>query len=93
VLAKRHYHETGAMRWFDVNVVPVDKVVEVAAHFNPGIGAIGQFLLAIPTDNESEDSAMRFAARRASQPYLGYCRGDFQAILGDRPASARAIRT
>ena len=23
ILAKRHYHETGALRWFDVNIVPV----------------------------------------------------------------------
>ena len=24
ILAKRHYHETGALRWFDVNIVPLN---------------------------------------------------------------------
>ena len=30
VLAKRHYHKTGAMRWFDVNIVPVNEIVDYA---------------------------------------------------------------
>lgn len=68
ILAKRHYHETGAMRWFDVAMVPVSSVIDHAAHFNPENGAIGQFLLAVPTDNESEDDAYeqcRKAARHS----------------------------
>ncbi|MEX0959201.1 MAG: ATP-binding protein [Burkholderiales bacterium] len=68
ILAKRHYHETGALRWFDVNVAPVGGIVEFAAGFEPENGAIGQFLLAIPTDGESEDYAedlCRKAARHS----------------------------
>lgn len=68
ILAKRHYHETGALRWFDVNVVPVSGIVEFAAGFEPENGAIGQFLLAIPTEGESEDHAedlCRKAARHS----------------------------
>ena len=57
LLAKRHYHETGALRWFDVNIVPVNDLVEFAANLEPENGAIGQFLLAIPTEGESEDYA------------------------------------
>ena len=57
ILAKRHYHETGALRWFDVNIVPVSGLVEFAAHLKPDNGAIGQFLLAIPTEGESEEHA------------------------------------
>ena len=57
LLAKRHYHDTGALRWFDVNVVPVSGLVEFAANLEPENGAIGQFLLAIPTEGESEDHA------------------------------------
>ena len=57
ILAKRHYHETGALRWFDVNIVPVSGIVECAAGFEPENGAIGQFLLAIPTEGESEEQA------------------------------------
>ena len=68
ILAKRHYHETGALRWFDVNVVPVSGIVEFAARFVPQNGAIGQFLLAIPTEGESEEHAedlCRKAARHS----------------------------
>ena len=57
MLAKRHYHETGALRWFDVNIVPVSGLVGFAAHLEPDNDAIGQFLLAIPTDGESEEHA------------------------------------
>ena len=57
ILAKRHYHETGALRWFDVNIVPVSRLVEFAAHLEPDNGAIGQFLLAIPTEGESDEHA------------------------------------
>ena len=66
VLGKRHYHETGALRWFDVNIVPVNELDEFAAQFGPENGEIGQFLLAIPTEGESEevaDDACRKAAR------------------------------
>lgn len=68
ILAKRHYHETGALRWFDVNVLPVAGIVEFAAGFVPENGAIGQFLLAIPTEGESEEHAedlCRKAARHS----------------------------
>ncbi len=50
ILAKRHYHETGALRWFDVSIVPVSRLAKSV----PENGTIGQFLLAIPTEGESE---------------------------------------
>ena len=68
LLAKRHYHDTGALRWFDVNIVPVSGLVEFAAGIEPENGAIGQFLLAIPTEGESENYAedlCRKAARNS----------------------------
>ena len=55
ILAKRHYHETGALRWFDVNIVPLSKLVELAAGFDLESGAIGQFLLVVPTEGENEN--------------------------------------
>lgn len=57
ILAKRHYHMTGTLRWFDVELVPIKDVVDAAKTFNPTPGTIGQFLLAIPTENESQDTA------------------------------------
>ena len=68
ILAKRHYHDTGALRWFNVNIVPVNGLVEFAAGIEPENGAIGQFLLAIPTEGESENYAedmCRKAARHS----------------------------
>ena len=68
ILAKRHYHDTGALRWFDVNIVPVSELESAAAGFSPENGAIGQFLLAIPTEGESQQIAeelCRKAARRS----------------------------
>lgn len=35
VLAKRHYHKTGAMRWFDMNIAPAKDVLGVAKRFKP----------------------------------------------------------
>jgi len=70
ILAKRHYHDTGAMRWFDVNIVPVSGIVEFAAGFEPKHGTIGQFLLAIPTNGEQEnfvEKRCRDAARHSSK--------------------------
>jgi len=55
LLAKRHYHETGTMRWFDVNLVPVRDLANLASQYKPNDGVIGQFLLAIPTEGESEE--------------------------------------
>lgn len=70
ILAKRHYHETGALRWFDVNIVPVSGIEDFAAAFVPQNDSIGQFLLAIPTEGESEDRAedlCRKAARHSEE--------------------------
>ena len=65
VLAKRHYHETGTMRWFDVNIVSVNEIVDYAEHYKPKNGAIGQFLLAIPADGEHEEHAQNLCQKAA----------------------------
>ena len=70
ILAKRHYHETGALRWFDVNIVPVSGLAEFTVGPKSKSGATGQFLLAIPTRGESETYAeglCREAARQSDE--------------------------
>jgi hypothetical protein len=70
VLAKRHFHDTGALRWFDVNLAPAHNIAEMAARYRPQPGTIGQFLLAIPTDGESDEYAAelcREAARHSDE--------------------------
>lgn len=70
ILAKRHYHETGTLRWFDVDIVPLSNLVEFTTHLRPKNGAIGQFLLAIATEGEDEERAKdlcRKAARHSDE--------------------------
>ena len=59
ILAKRHYHETGTLRWFEVNIVPVSALGDAVQHYQPEKGAIGQFILAVPTEGESEEEATK----------------------------------
>ena len=57
ILAKRHYHETGSMRWFDVDIVPLvdlnKSIEEFKAVNESAAGSTGKFLLVVPTANES----------------------------------------
>jgi len=65
VMAKRHYHETGALRWFDVEIAPLSDAMQTATEFEPGPSTIGLFLLAIPTLGESEGAAKELCKRAA----------------------------
>ena len=65
IVAKRHYHETGALRWFDVGIVPLVEVEKAAADYTPRHGAVGGFFLAIPTLGESEDAAKKTCRKAA----------------------------
>jgi hypothetical protein len=57
ILAKRHYHETGALRWLDVDLVPLGELGSRVARDNVPRGAVGRFLLAVPTSNEAKGRA------------------------------------
>ena len=65
ILAKRHYHETGVLRWFDVKMAPACDLLEHATRFEPKGGSTGQFLLAIPTKGETEQQATDFCWQAA----------------------------
>lgn len=65
IVAKRHYHKTGALRWFDVRVIALSEIEGAAENYNPAHGAIGVFLLAIPTQNETEEVAGKICRRAA----------------------------
>lgn len=66
VVAKRHYHRTGALRWFDVRVAPLQDLESAANSFSTCQGAIGAFLLAIPTHGESAKKA-RAVCRKVAE--------------------------
>ena len=63
VIAKRHYHETGAIRWFDTTVVPLRDLEDVAGERDLSNGAIGSFFLALPTPGDSPDTVERISER------------------------------
>lgn len=70
ILAKRHYHQTGTMRWFDVNICSLRDAPEYSAKYKANDGAIGQFLLTIPSHGESKvvaEKLCREAARHSRQ--------------------------
>ena len=57
IVAKRHYHETGAMRWFDMAIAPWEEVQATPESHRPKNGGVGTFLLAVPTQNISREAA------------------------------------
>lgn len=54
ILAKRHYHKTGSLRWFDVEIVPEHGLTEYISLLQKKPVSLGYFLLVIPTDSENE---------------------------------------
>ena len=66
VLAKRHYHETGALRWYDIEVAALGSVGNVVADYEPFRSSVGKFILAVPTDGEDKDTAEKLC-REASR--------------------------
>ena len=54
ILAKRHYHQTGALRWCSVGITPVNELLSAVRQMDTRDSAIGAFILTVPTENESE---------------------------------------
>ena len=67
IVAKRHYHQTGAMRWFDVAIAPLTEIRADPEKYRPKPGGSGTFLLAVPTLNEPLEVALLAAREAADQ--------------------------
>jgi hypothetical protein len=65
VLAKRHYHMTGAFRWFDIDIAPLAEGSDRVQRYKPQGGATGLFLLLIATEDEDVGKARRLWDRAA----------------------------
>lgn len=61
IVAKRHYHETGSMRWMDLSFCSIEQAEKIATDFRPNKGEFGTFILALP----SKGMSMRAARLRA----------------------------
>ena len=59
VIAKRHYHETGTMRWMNMTLCRLDDLQRISTKFKPHNGEFGLFLLALPGSNKNDKAALR----------------------------------
>ncbi|ANJ95190.1 hypothetical protein [Serratia plymuthica] len=57
VVAKRHYHKTGTMRWMDVVLSDIEQIDKYTNNYNPLRGEFGCFILAIPNRGVDKDKA------------------------------------
>jgi hypothetical protein len=54
VIAKRHYHATGTMRWFAKTILPAADLRAYLASYSPAIGSVGTFVLCVPDAQVSD---------------------------------------
>jgi hypothetical protein len=66
VVAKRHYHETGSMRWMELSLCSIEEAEKIAANFLPKKGEFGRFILALPSKGMSPRAA-RLRAQACSK--------------------------
>jgi hypothetical protein len=59
VVAKRHYHDTGTMRWMNMALCRLDDAPKIAAKFSPKGGEFGLFLLALPGPGSNNNASAR----------------------------------
>lgn len=76
VVAKRHYHVTGALRWFDVDIAAIADGAERVRAFKPQSGTTGLFLLLIGTEAENDAKARKLWRQAADAA------GDWPVAVG-----------
>ncbi|VVE48363.1 ATP-binding protein [Pandoraea commovens] len=62
VVAKRHYHKTGTMRWMELSLCSIEQAEKIASNFQPKKGEFGAFILALPSKGMSQRAASIRAA-------------------------------
>jgi len=59
IMAMRHYHETGALRWMVVHVVPVDVVDKAIEAIVTDKKSVGHFIIVLPSADIPEKNAIK----------------------------------
>jgi hypothetical protein len=85
IIAKRHYHAKGALRWFDVDLVPLKDLASYPVQKHRQQGAIGVFLVPIPTEYETA-SQLQLSCREAVAGEHGK-----YLIVGHSPQAQRIV--
>ncbi|KDR27147.1 hypothetical protein [Caballeronia zhejiangensis] len=80
VVAKRHYSETGTLRWMSTSLCHLDDVPRMIDRFSPTSGEFGQFVMVLPSREASVRGAKKhclsFLEAAAKQKY------SYPTILG-----------
>ena len=66
VVAKRHYHKTGSMRWMELTLCSIEQAEQIATNYQPRKGEFGTFILALPGRGMSQRAA-RLRAQACSK--------------------------
>ena len=82
IIAKKHYHETGTLRWFKVEIVSAEKVCDLARNFCPTDGTAGAFFLVVPTENNYSTEKIRTICKEASKSVVS----DYPVAVGFSPS-------
>lgn len=70
VVAKRHYHVTGTMRWMEMALCSIEQTEKLAAQYQPQKGEFGIFILALPIRGMSlQDAHLRAQACAKLKPW------------------------
>ena len=70
VVAKRHYHETGSMRWMELSLCSIEQAEKIAADYRPKKGEFGAFILALPSKGmKPRDARKRAQACAKLRPW------------------------
>lgn len=82
IVAKRHYHHTGSMRWFDFEIFSEDSIKELRG-FLDNLRADGAFILLLSKSKLSKTKITKF-----SKEILGSCK---PVVLGVMTSNSRFI--
>ena len=66
IVAKKHYHETGALRWVNVDLVSSEDALERAKKYEPTAGAIGLYIVVLGAQDEPID-ALKTLCKKVSK--------------------------
>lgn len=84
MLAKRHYEETGSMRWFEMSIEPVSELDNLSPP-NNAQDVIGRIIFPLPIEGEKEEDAFK------SYNNIGKLHENYPALIGHHSESTRLL--
>lgn len=82
VIAKRHYHEKGAMRWMDIQILPLFALKNISKEGN----SFGKFIIIVPENKDEYDEAKKILSNNnfldKNYPIILSVSDDYEEICG-----------